>query len=300
MKDKLGRTSQDHLNLSSTLMTVIYIPTFSKRWRGRACANFALTMLLLSLMYLISGMMPLWIYTAGAEILGDSVTIPILEMFMMLIFLLIIPTTVGILIRRRKPSLAEKMIKYLRPVTYIIILLLLVVGIYVNLYVLKLLAQSPWQLVVACAALPAVAMAICALVTFLMRRPWKQIKTTCIEVAVQNTALSLLILRASMEQPDADLSSVPSMLVAIAVNCYLGVAAVIHVIHKKCCKQSSTSEKDPRSTEKDQVKKISSTTGTEWSNGFTPTTEAQGMVNPAINIRFEMGIMEPETIQTRL
>ena len=37
---------------------------------------------------------------------------------MMLIFLLIVPTVVGILIRRKKPSLAEKIVKYLRPITY--------------------------------------------------------------------------------------------------------------------------------------------------------------------------------------
>ena len=90
-------------------------------------------------LHLISGMMPLWIFTAGAEILDDSVTIPILEMFMMLIFLLTIPTVIGILIRQKKPSLAEKIVKYLRPVTYIVLLLLLAIGIYVNLYILKLL-----------------------------------------------------------------------------------------------------------------------------------------------------------------
>ena len=266
--------------------------------------------------------MPLWIYTVGAEILGeDSVTIPILEMFMMLIFLLIVPTVVGILIRRKKPSIADKMVKYLRPITYIIVLLLLGVGIYVNLYVLRLLAQAPWQLVVSCAALPAVAMTLCALVTCLVRRPWKQIKTICIEVAVQNTALPLLVLRASMEQPDADLSSVPAMLVAIAVSSYLAIAAVIHSVHKKCCKKTPSTGKDPLSTgkdplstgkdplstendspsnEKDQVEKISSKTGTAWMNGSTPTTGTEGEVNPALDMASEMGIAEPETSQTRL
>ena len=200
---------------------------------------------------LLSGMMPLWIYTVGAEILEDPVTIPILGMFMMLIFLLIVPTATGILVRRKKPYIADKIVKYLRPITYIVLLLLFVVGIYVNLYVLQLLAQAPWQLVVSCAALPAVAMTLCALVTCLVRRPWKQIKTICIEVAVQNTALPILILRASMEQPDADLSSVPAMLVAIAVYCYLAIAAVIHFVHEKCCKQILSTGKDPSSTKND-------------------------------------------------
>ena len=188
------------------------------------------------------------------------------------------------------------------------------VGIYVNLYVLRLLAQAPWQLVVSCAALPAVAMTLCALVTCLVRRPWKQIKTICIEVAVQNTALPLLVLRASMEQPDADLSSVPAMLVAIAVSSYLAIAAVIHSVHKKCCKKTPSTGKDPLSTgkdplstendspsnEKDQVEKISSKTGTAWMKGSTPTTGTEGEVNPALDMASEMGIAEPETSQTRL
>ena len=242
-------------------------------------------------------MMPLWIYTVGAEILGeDSVTIPILEMFMMLIFLLIVPTVVGILIRRKKPSLAEKIVKYLRPITYIIVLLLIAVGIYVNLYVVRLLAQAPWQLAVASAALPAVAMALCVLVSCLMRQQWKQIKTICIEVAVQNTAIPLLILKGTMEQPDADLSSVPSILVVTIVNLYLMTGMIIQLINKKCCKKTQSTENDSPPTEKDQVKKISSKTGTAWSNGST--TEAQGKVNPALDMASEMGIAEP--IQTRM
>ena len=163
---------------------------------------------------------------------------------MMLIFLLVIPTVIGILIRRKKPSPAEKIVKYVRPVTYIVLLLLVAVGIYVNLYILKLLAQVPWQLVVACAALPVVAMALCTLVTCLMRQQWKQIKTICIEVAVQNTAIPLLILRGTMEQPDADLSTVPPVMVFTIVILYLATATIIHVLHKKCCRQTPSTEKD--------------------------------------------------------
>ena len=199
---------------------------------------------------------------------------------------------------QKKPSLAEKIVKYLRPITYIIVLLLIAVGIYVNLSVVRLLAQAPWQLVVASAALPAVAMALCVLVSCLMRQQWKQIKTICIEVAVQNTAIPLLILKGTMEQPDADLSSVPSILVVTIVNLYLITGMIIHLINKKCCKKTQSTENDSPSNEKDQVNKISSKTGTAWSNGSTPTTEAQGKVNPALDITSEMSIAEP--IQTKV
>ena len=35
-------------------------------------------------------------------------------------------------------------------------------------------------------------------------------------------------------------------------------------------------------------------------NGSTPTTGTEGEVNPALDMASEMGIAEPETLQTRL
>ncbi len=186
--------------------------------------------------------MPLWIYTAGKHIVGSTVRIPMVQMFLMLIFLLIVPTSIGFLIKYKKPTVAQKIVKYIRPVALLVLLVIIAVGIYVKLYTIKLIAYSDWQLIVACAMLPAAAMLLCGTVTFLMRQPWKQIKTICIEVGVQNTALPLLILGASLDQPDADLSTVPPMLVAIATNSYLAVAGVFHFIHKKCKAKTLDSE----------------------------------------------------------
>ena len=59
------------------------------------------------------GMMPLWIDTAGAKILGESVDIPLLLIFMQLIFVLVAPTLVGMLIKWKKPNVALKLVKYL-------------------------------------------------------------------------------------------------------------------------------------------------------------------------------------------
>ena len=117
-------------------------------------------------------------------------------------------------------------------------------------------------------------------------------------MAVQNTAIPLLILKGTMEQPDADLSSVPSILVVTIVNLYLITGMIIHLVNKKCCKKTQSTENDSPSNEKDQVKKISSQTGTAWINGSTSTTEAEGKVNPALDMASEMGIDEP--IQTRM
>ena len=55
------------------------------------------------------------------------------------------------------------------------------------------------------------------------------------------------------------------------------------------------------STEEDQVQKRFSKTGmTAQINVSTPTTGADGEVNPALGMASEMGIVEPETIQSRL
>ena len=183
-------------------------------------------------------------------------------MFLMLIFLLIAPTVIGILIKRKKPPIAEKIVKFLRPITYIIVLLLSAVGIYVSLYIVTLLVQAPWQLAVASGALPAVAMTLCALASFLMQQQWKQIKTICIEVGIQNTAIPLLILKGTMGQPDADISSVPSILVITIVNLYLGIGSKLFIlIHKKNVAKKDTIPPEKTisaAIEKDKVKTISS------------------------------------------
>ena len=248
--------------------------------------------LITSFGFVISGMMPLWIFTAGAYILGDSVTIPILQMFLMLIFLLIIPTFVGILIKRKKPNIAEKIIRYLRPATYLLLLVLVGVGIYVNLFLLQLLAYSPWELILACAALPAVAMVFCGITTFLLRRPWRQIKTICIEVGVQNTTLPLLILRSSIEQPDADLSSVPPMLVGIAVMIYLVTATAIHFMRKRFCPNCLSKDKA-------QVEEKSRKSEMEGANGSPHFNSANEKTAPS-PVASNKGILEHDTIQTQL
>ena len=219
-----------------------------------------------------------------------------LGLFMFLIFLLIVPTAVGILIKCKKPTIADKIVKYLRPTTFVVLLLLLAVGIYVNLYVIKLLSQAAWQLVVACTVLPAVAMAICALSTFLLCQPWKQMKTICIEVAVQNSAIPLLVLRASMEQPDADLSSVPSMLVTISVSFYLVILALIHIIHKKCCRKS---DPDTKSLDKLETPKYDTVIQNNHADLNNINTDIDTVTSNITKV-LEPGFIEPESFQTYL
>ena len=140
----------------------------------------------------------------------------------------------------------------------------------------------------ACAALPASAMGTCAMVAFLMRQLWKQIKTICIEVAVQNSAVPLLILGTSFEQPD--LSSVPSILVAIAVGVYLGLAWVIHLINNKCCKQSSKPDNNT-------IDMLDTSTVIENNNNTKTSLET---VSTQTNKAHGKGFVEPETIQLHL
>ncbi len=166
-------------------------------------------------------------------------------MILMLVLLLILPTSVGFIIKLKKPSIAKKMVKYLRPGTLMVLVALIGIGIYVKFYVIKLMAQTDLILLAACAALPAAAMTLCGIVAFLLRQNWAQIKTICIEVGVQNAGVPLLILTASLSQPDADIASVPPMFVSMATGTYLGIANIIHVVHKKCCRKKDAEEAEP-------------------------------------------------------
>ena len=60
-------------------------------------------------------------------------------------------------------------------------------------------------------------------------------KTIAVETAVQNASLAMLILRASLPQPDADLATVAPVLVVLGSIFPLITAVVCRKLYHKCC-----------------------------------------------------------------
>ncbi|CAH1780565.1 unnamed protein product [Owenia fusiformis] len=178
------------------------------------------------------GMIPLWLFTLGRQFINniDGLRIPF-ENIIGTLFLIVIPVTIGILIKRKKPVWAKKIEKITRPIFVILIIFIFTIGIYANLYIFKLFS---WRIMIAGALLPYCGFILGGLLAFICRQPFDKIKTICIETGIQNTGIPILLMKVSLMQPDSDLSIVAP----IASSCFtpipLWIAVACYEIKKRC------------------------------------------------------------------
>jgi sodium/bile acid cotransporter 3/5 len=86
--------------------------------------------------------MPAWIFSLGRVIFEKAnLRIPYSNILCMILGLLI-PVSIGVLIRRRCPRLAEALIKLTRPFSLLLIIYIFTFGIYANVYVFYLITWN--------------------------------------------------------------------------------------------------------------------------------------------------------------
>ena len=150
---------------------------------------------------------PLWLLTLGPELLDDEdISVPFLNIFFSLL-LLIIPLGIGMVLKRCLPKAARFMIKILRPMAIFLILFITTFGTYVNIYVLDFVLTD-WRVTVCSALLPWSGTLVSGFTAYMLGQSWYRAKTVGIETALQNTALTLVMLRATLPQPEADIAAV--------------------------------------------------------------------------------------------
>jgi len=157
-------------------------------------------------------MLPLWLFTLGQFVLSDDVriTIPFTSIMIILAGYLV-PLIIGLLIQRYCKRLSAVIVRLLRPMFIISILLMLVVGVWSNLYMFRLI--RPLLMLIGC-LLPYIGFLLSGVVAFILRQPPQRILTIAIETGIQNTALPIVLMNLSLPQPDADLSTVGPVTVA--------------------------------------------------------------------------------------
>jgi len=179
----------------------------------------------------VVGMIPLWLLTLGQVLINDSVhlTIPFANIMIMLACYLI-PVIVGIAIQRRCKRLSALIIRCLRPIYVVFIVLMFTFGVWSNLYVFRLM--RPLLLFAGC-LLPYVGFALSALVAFLLRQPPPRVLTIAIETGIQNTGLPIVLMKFSLPQPDADLSVVSPIVIAMFMPLPLWAAFIVTEIRRR-------------------------------------------------------------------
>jgi len=176
-------------------------------------------------------MIPLWLFTLGKVLITDDmrITIPFTNIIVMLACYMI-PVIIGLLIQRYCKRLSVIIIRSLRPIYIVFILLMFSFGVYSNLYIFRLI--RPLLLLAGC-LLPYVGFTLSGIVAFILRQPPPRVLTIAIETGIQSTGLPIILMKFSLPQPEADMSIVAPIVIAMFMPLPLWIAFSIIEIRRR-------------------------------------------------------------------
>ena len=131
----------------------------------------------------------------------DSFPIPFMKIIIGLL-MMVGPLMAGCLLRYFKKPWALKMIKLLKPVSFVVILFALIGGIYTIRFVFTYIVAD---MIVCSFSIPFIAFVLGGGAAMLCRRCFTEVKTIAIETAIQNVGIGAGIVRLVYPQPDADI-----------------------------------------------------------------------------------------------
>ena len=181
----------------------------------------------------LTGMMPLWIYTLGKQLLEDAnvknVKIPYSNLMGSLVTLSF-TLTIGVLIRNYTPKLAEFLKKLLKPFTVVLLTIAVIGGTFVSLYVLPLMT---WKVVLAGLSVALGGYFVGAVVAIACQLKREQVIAVSIETALQNPGVAFVMLQLSLDQPEAGLAAVPVIGQLFMTGIPLWITFLVYTIVKK-------------------------------------------------------------------
>ena len=177
-------------------------------------------------------MMPLWVFLLGEVIIADTqIVIPYFKITTYAV-MLVVPLLIGVGIRKCLPKLADFLVKIMRPVSFLLILFILVCGIWSQFFMIKLI---DWKIAVVGFALPWMGFAFGCLFSKLCRRERKDIIAIAIETGIQNTGMSIFMLWFTLSHPAGDLAAVVPVAVATLTPFPLLFALVYYKLRARFC-----------------------------------------------------------------
>ena len=151
--------------------------------------NLSLTMTAISSLAAFA-MMPLWIFSLGRLVYADDIVIPY-HKILITFGALIVPLAIGLLITRYLPRVSKFLVRILKPLALCLLLFILVVGVWANLYIFQLMT---WKVIVVGMALPWLGFAFGCTIARLAGRPVEDVTAIAIETGLQNTGISIFVL----------------------------------------------------------------------------------------------------------
>lgn len=177
------------------------------------------------------GMMPLWIFTLGHHIFERAnLRVPYYNIATFAVGL-IMPLLLGLIIQHKLPRSGRILVRILKPMSACLILFIVIFAIVTNLYLFELFS---WQIIIAGLGLPWIGYVFGYLVSSAVRLPPADVLAIAIETGIQNTGIAIFLLKFSLPQPAADLTTVVPVAAAIMTPIPLLTLYVVMKVRERC------------------------------------------------------------------
>ncbi|XP_039250685.2 sodium/bile acid cotransporter 5-like [Styela clava] len=167
---------------------------------------------------------------AYATHIPDSIEIPYIKMVLILCAIAV-PISLGMVINRKKPQFAKKLIKIIQPLS----LFLIFCGFLFLAVSSKYIIHGPhigWALAV---LLPSSGFILSIAVSRGFGQSWPFAKAISLESGMKNTVLGIAVIELSYPQPEADLSSILIIMVTLGHTTLAMLWYFSYLIKQKCC-----------------------------------------------------------------
>ncbi|XP_066139663.1 uncharacterized sodium-dependent transporter YocS-like isoform X2 [Euwallacea fornicatus] len=203
----------------------------SNIWTAILEGNIDLSILMTTVSTLAAFVMiPLWMFTLGVTIFHDAnIAVPYSQIATYVVGL-IIPLGIGYLIQRYLVKLGQFLKKILKGFSSLLILYIIIFAIVTNLYLFELFS---WQIVVAGMVIPWMGYLIGYIVAKILKQSNPDAIAIAVEIGIQNTGISIFLLRFSLDSLYADLTTVVPVAVAIMTPIPLGLLFICMKIKQR-------------------------------------------------------------------
>ena len=181
---------------------------------------------------LFTGLLPLWVYTLGKQFVDEEfqIFIPYVTMLQTLA-MITIPLFIGVFLKYKFPKAAIKFVKILKPITIIIMLVVVVTGIISNMYIFQLFRP---EYLFAGALLPYGGYIFGGVIAAILRQPWVRVKTIALETGMQNVGVAFIMMMMSFPQPLGDIAMLAPAASAMMTPIPPMLITIPYLIYKRC------------------------------------------------------------------
>ncbi|XP_053619540.1 uncharacterized sodium-dependent transporter YocS-like [Plodia interpunctella] len=185
----------------------------SNIWTFILGGNLNLSLAMTSMSTLLSfAVMPAWLFSLGQVVFANAhIGVPYTRIATFVAGLLA-PLAAGLALQRWTPKLASFMVRILKGFSTSLLLFIIVFAIITNLYIFELFT---WEIIVAGMGIPWLGYVFGYALARILKQPHPDALAISIETGIQNTGISIFLLRYALDQPEADLTTVVPVSVAI-------------------------------------------------------------------------------------